>query len=216
MWQYQHIGSSYALRSLTQQIESIINTGDRNGPYRYELSEHRHFSEFGIEQQAMIVEDYDTLLRRVEAGEIPRTALRQFQPFIDELRAAGPGLAQPVLSPDQLAQLPPDSPFRNMAGADGVMQGVAAMFPGLARRIGSEAFADMLHGSATGALLVAAVAALSYQRGSVVLEEFGVPNTFRLGTGRAGNSCLASATTQVSRTPQASLASMPAAALAPP
>ncbi len=186
VWQYQHIGSSYALRSLSQQVESIIRTGDRNGPYRYELSEHRNFSEFGIEQQAMIVEDYDTLLRRVEAGELPRTALRQYQPFIDQLRAAGPGSAQPMLSPEQLAQLPPDSPFRNLSGADGVTQGVAAMFPGLARRIGSEAFADMLHGSATGALLVAAVAALSYQRGSVVLEEFGVPNTIRLGTGRAG------------------------------
>lgn len=165
VWQYQHVGSQYALQSLMQQIVSIVQTGDRDRPYRYTLQDHASFGEYGVEQQAMILQDYDGYLRDVEQGKRDPQALTPYRRFVDQMRALGPG---------------------NGAG-DGGAQAVAAMLPALTQKIGGDAIRDLFLGKDwKGAAVLAGAAALSYRRGSVVLDELGVPNTIRLGNRNAG------------------------------
>ena len=63
VWQYQHHGTSYISKSLSDQIVGVIRTGDRNAAYEYTLKPGKSFFDYKVEQQAYIVQTYFNLTR---------------------------------------------------------------------------------------------------------------------------------------------------------
>jgi len=63
VWQYQHSGSGYITTSLFQQLYAGITTGSRNFAYAYTIDATKSFFDYYPEQQALIVENYFSMLR---------------------------------------------------------------------------------------------------------------------------------------------------------
>jgi hypothetical protein len=105
IWSYQHQGSRYAVNSVVEQL-AALQVGDRGGAYFYEPGK-AHFVDYGEEQRAMIVQDYVAALRGKATGE--KTSLTIYggskdvdevlatlERYIKQMRAMGPGQAEPV------------------------------------------------------------------------------------------------------------------------
>lgn len=148
VWSYQHQGSQYALNSVRDQTAAIAETGSRSGAYRY-APDKKSFFDYGEEQRAGIVEDYVAAQRALERGEAsvnlpvqrasmpPAEAIASLQPYINEMRNAGPGNPHPPGDPhvhvhgptqDGLAQFIAGQADRAIAGAgqwamDGIQSG---------------------------------------------------------------------------------------------
>ena len=63
VWQYQHGGTAYISVSLAAQIGASMSTGSRNAAYDYTPDPAVSFFHFLPEQQALIVENYYSMLR---------------------------------------------------------------------------------------------------------------------------------------------------------
>ncbi len=105
VWSYQHQGSRYAVNSVLDQL-AAMQSGTRGGAYFYK-PDRPHFLDYGEEQRAMIVQDFIAATRAQQHGErtsltiyggtLPTDAvLSALSRYIDQMRAVGPGMAQPV------------------------------------------------------------------------------------------------------------------------
>ena len=63
VWQYQQAGTSYISVSLSSQIVATIQSGSRNAAYDYEIAPDTSFFDLLPEQQALLVENYYSMLR---------------------------------------------------------------------------------------------------------------------------------------------------------
>lgn len=137
VWSYQHQGSQYALNSVTDQAEAIASGGGRGGAYDYK-PDRPSFYDYGEEQRAGIVEDYVAAQRAQARGVAemtlpvqgtrmsPTQAIAELEPYIREMRAAGPGNPHPPGAPhahvhgptqDGLAEFVADHADAALAGA---------------------------------------------------------------------------------------------------
>jgi hypothetical protein len=106
VWSYQHQGSAYAIHSVGEQLAAMTTSGgDRAGAYTYRVDQ-PSFWAFGEEQRAMLVQDFITAQHAKAAGRpTSRTmyggarpvdeVLTKLNPFIKQMRAAGPGESTP-------------------------------------------------------------------------------------------------------------------------
>lgn len=69
VWQYQNGGIAYMPLSLIAQIKAAVTTGDRNTAYDWHRAHDAHlpWAEWNPEQQAEMVEDYNSALQRIKA-----------------------------------------------------------------------------------------------------------------------------------------------------
>lgn len=58
VWQYHRIGIKYALKSIYDQFRGFLKTGSRGAAYKYSLEPNKKLVDYGIEQQAQIIQDY--------------------------------------------------------------------------------------------------------------------------------------------------------------
>ncbi|MFZ5443901.1 MAG: hypothetical protein ACOZQL_28105 [Myxococcota bacterium] len=104
VWSYQHQGSRYAVDSVAAQL-TAMQTGDRGGAYLYK-PDRAHFIQYGEEQRAMIMQDYIAAVRGKATGDTTSLTLyggtrpvdevlATLQKYIDQMRALGPGTAEP-------------------------------------------------------------------------------------------------------------------------
>ena len=70
VWQYQHGGTSYISLSLSAQLVAALQTGSRNAAYDYHLSKNVSFFDLLPEQQALLVQNYYSMLQ--DQVSIPR------------------------------------------------------------------------------------------------------------------------------------------------
>ena len=70
VWQYQHGGLAYIPLSLIAQVRASIGSGTRNAAYDWRAAHRARlpWSEWNPEQQAQLVEDYNSALRRIQSG----------------------------------------------------------------------------------------------------------------------------------------------------
>lgn len=105
VWQYQHFGSSYISKSLFDQAVAAIKTGDRNNAYTYTVEPGKRFLDYGVEQQASMIENYFharwVVTENKNATAIDRTAaqaeMNELEPLIKEMLS--------VLTPSQRTEL---------------------------------------------------------------------------------------------------------------
>jgi hypothetical protein len=91
IWQFQNGGLAYIPSSLLAQITSWITTGSRRAAYDW-LEAHRRgrlWNEWNAEQQAACISDYNTAMRRIEAGkasEPDEQTINLAGPYIERVR----------------------------------------------------------------------------------------------------------------------------------
>lgn len=105
VWSYQHQGSRYAVNSVVDQL-TAMQSGNRGGAYLYKPDK-PHFLDYGEEQRAMLVQDFVAATRAKQRGETTSltlfsgtqpvdVALGALTKYVDQMRAMGPGVAQPT------------------------------------------------------------------------------------------------------------------------
>lgn len=105
VWSYQHQGSRYAVNSVVDQL-TAMQSGSRGGAYLYEPDK-PHFLDYAEEQRAMIVQDFVAATRAKQRDEATSltlfggtqpvdAALAALTKYVEQMRAMGPGTAQPV------------------------------------------------------------------------------------------------------------------------
>lgn len=198
VWSYQHRGSHYALESVRDQLGAMQQGAQRTSIYRYTPGEPSYFH-YNEEQRAMIVQDFVACERAIARGEKtvflsgavryanPAQFQKTLQPYIDELRNAGPGQPEPLVTPEPIVCACPAHGFRQ-DGMAGVLGAQADALIAQAGRASMEALQD---GSAQeqflGAVGVAGAVAASlapreqnahegaHGGGTALLDQAGIP-----------------------------------------
>ncbi|MFO0595690.1 MAG: hypothetical protein U0228_10305 [Myxococcaceae bacterium] len=205
VWSYQHQGSRYAVNSVVDQLRSM-QTGDRGGAYLYR-PDRPHFLDYGEEQRAMLVQDFLAAQRAKQAGV--RTtitmyggqvdtedALRTLTRYVDQMRAMGPGIAEPLDREPQWIVCACVQPFAQ----DGVAGFLGAQGSVLLAAAGRASTQAVVHGVATRnagevaaglAGVAGGVAASLLPReqnasgaasgGSAILDQAGIPHGVEVG-----------------------------------
>lgn len=96
VWQYQNGGLAYIPDSLMAQLKSSLSGGSRNGAYEWRPLADRDvpWEQWNPEQQASLVEEYNTALRKVRdeiargvpPSPIDTTLITQAKPYIDKVQ----------------------------------------------------------------------------------------------------------------------------------
>lgn len=201
VWSYQHQGSGYALQSARDQLATAPGEG-RGAAYAYAPGR-PHLLSYGEEQRAMLVQDYaaaDLARRRgashsytLYGGPLPvEVVLQTLAPYVAQLRAAGPGVAEPGPSGAVTLHGPAQDGIAGALGRHG-----DALIAGVGRAAGQALVQGLTRSqpgqTVAGAVgVVAAVAASVVSReqnlagassgGSAILDQAGLPRGVQLGT----------------------------------
>ena len=93
VWQSGH-GSHNALRGIYLWLKYDHVWRDYDNSYIYDLDSSSSLSDFNMEQQAQIIQDYYRVLKTPSAGGGhnvgTRKSLSDYQPYVDQLKSAGP------------------------------------------------------------------------------------------------------------------------------
>lgn len=117
VWQYQNGGLAYIPLSLIAQIRASIRSGTRNAAYDWRAAHQAGlpWSEWNPEQQAQLIEDYNSALRRIQSGQGTGEDYQTVSialPYLHLIRKrlGAPSFGRPTPPPDFLKGAPSTTP----------------------------------------------------------------------------------------------------------